>query len=334
MLQIPVTFLDDCVGPKVMHACANSKDGQIFMLENLRFHPEEEGKGKNAVTKEKIICPEKAILDFRHALSSLADIAINDAFGTLHRAHSSIVGLSIPVVAGYLVKRELAYLSQVLSDPKHPIDLAILGGAKVFDKIQLIENLLLHVKRLIIAGGMAYTFLHVLNGTSIGNSLYDEKGANSVRKIIKKANELDVEIIFPVDFVIADSFNPDANSKITTLSQGIPDEWMGLDCGPDSIALFQQAIQKANTILWNGPVGVFEFDKFSSGTRAILDSLVHETQARDAVTVVGGGDSCAAVAKWKAVDKLSHVSTGGGATLELLEGKQLPGIDALANKAL
>ena len=331
LLNKPVTFLTDCVGSSVEETCANMQNGAIIMLENLRFHAEEEGSGKDPKTKQKFIPTQSEVNAFRTSLSSLADIAINDAFGTLHRAHSSIVGLSTPIVAGYLVQKELRYFSKILQDP-NPIDLAILGGAKVFDKIPLIENIIPRVRRLIIGGGMAYTFLHVINRISVGNSLFDEKGANYVKKVMKKANEFDVEIIFPDDFVVADSFSSDAKFYTVDAKSGVPDGWMGLDCGPKSIEKFTNEISRANSVLWNGPVGVFEFDSFSRGTEAILKALVTGTESRGLISIVGGGDSCAAVAKWNATDKLSHVSTGGGASLELMEGKELPGIKAICNK--
>jgi len=326
-----VTFLNDCVGPDVEAECAAIKPGEVILLENLRFHVAEEGKVKDAKTGEtlKKATPEE-VAAFRASLSKLGDVYINDAFGTAHRAHSSMVGVDLPQrAAGFLMKKELDAFAKVLDHPQRPL-VAILGGAKVADKIQLIENLLDKADELIIGGGMAYTFLKVLNNMEIGTSLFDPKGAEIVPTIVAKAKALNKKIHLPVDFVAADKFDKDANTKVVTADAGIPADWQGLDCGPATIAEFKAVVGRARTILWNGPVGVFEMDKFAVGTRAIMDAVIEAT-ARGAVTVIGGGDTATAAAKWNAEDKVTHCSTGGGASLELLEGKILPGIAALSD---
>ncbi|RKP21556.1 phosphoglycerate kinase-like protein [Rozella allomycis CSF55] len=331
LLNRKVTFLDDCVGESVEKVCRDASGGQVILLENLRFHLEEEGSVKDEQGNK--LKAEKAAVDaFRASLSKLGDVYINDAFGTAHRAHSSMVGVNLPVrAAGILMKKELEFFARALENPERPF-LAILGGAKVSDKIQLIENLLDKVNSMIIGGGMAFTFKKVANGVKIGNSLYDEEGSKLVQKLLDKAKKNGVELYFPVDYVTADKFDKDAQTGSATDESGIPDGWMGLDCGPKSNEIFKQAVSKAKTILWNGPAGVFEFDKFSSGTKSILDAVVSATKA-GAVSIVGGGDTATAVAKWKMEDKLNHVSTGGGASLELLEGKDLPGVVALSDRS-
>jgi phosphoglycerate kinase len=318
----PVTFLNDCVGPEVEAACAKLQPGSIVLLENLRFHPEEEG-GKKV---------EQAKIDaFSASLTKLGDVYVNDAFGTAHRAHASMVGVKLPErAAGYLLQKELAYFGKALSNPERPF-LAILGGAKVADKIQLIENLLDKVDEMIIGGGMAYTFKKVVNGMQIGKSLYDEEGAKIVEKLVAKAKERDVKLHFPVDYVTADDFNEKANTGAATDASGIPDGWQGLDAGPESRKKFVEVIKRAKTLVWNGPVGVFEFEKFSAGTRAVADAVAAVT-ASGATTIIGGGDTATAAEKFGIASKVSHVSTGGGASLELLEGKVLPGVAALSDK--
>ena len=330
LLGRPVKFLDDCVGPNVEAACGLAKPGDVILLENLRFHIAEEGKVKDKNTGEttkKATAEETAA--FRASLSKLGDVYVNDAFGTAHRAHSSMVGVELPKrAAGFLMKKELDAFAQVLDHPKRPL-LAILGGAKVADKIQLIENLLDKADEIIIGGGMAYTFLKVLHGMEIGTSLFDAKGAEIVPKVMEKAKAKNKTIHLPIDFVAADKFDKDANTKIVTVQQGIPAGWQGLDCGPATVQKFQEVVARANTIVWNGPLGVFEMPKFAPGTRAIMDAMVTATQ-RGAVTVIGGGDTATAAVQWHADDKVTHCSTGGGASLELLEGKTLPGIAALS----
>jgi phosphoglycerate kinase len=330
LLGRPVKFLDDCVGPEVEKACANLKPGDVVLLENLRFHIEEEGKIKNEKTGESVKADPKKVEEFRASLSKLGDVYVNDAFGTAHRAHSSMVGVNLPKrAAGFLMKKELDAFAQVLDHPKRPL-LAIMGGAKVSDKIKLIENLIDKADEIIIGGGMAYTFLKVIDNMAIGKSLFDEAGSKDVPKIMAKAKAKGVTIHLPVDFVIADKFAADANTKTATVQSGIPDGWEGLDCGPESVKQFKEVIAGAQTIIWNGPLGRFEWDKFAGATRAVMDAVVQATK-RGAVTVIGGGDTATAAAKWGADDKVTHCSTGGGASLELLEGKELPGIAALSD---
>lgn len=331
LLARPVKFLNDCVGPEIEAACASAKPGDVILLENLRFHIEEEGKVKDEKSGETIkkAKPEE-VAAFRASLSKLGEVFVNDAFGTAHRAHSSMVGVNLPQkAAGFLMKQELDAFAKVLDHPQRPL-LAILGGAKVADKIKLIENLLDKADEIIIGGGMAFTFLKVLNGMEIGTSLFDPKGADEVSKVMAKAKALNKQIHLPVDFLAADKFDKDASTKVVTAAQGIPASWQGLDCGPASIKSFQDVVARAKTIIWNGPVGVFEWDKFAAGTRAIMDAMVAAT-ARGVVTVIGGGDTATAAVKWGADSRVTHCSTGGGASLELLEGKELPGIAALSD---
>lgn len=330
LLGQKVTFLNDCVGPEVTKAVENAKDGEIFLLENLRYHIEEEGSSKDKDGKKVKADPE-AVKKFRQELTSLADVYINDAFGTAHRAHSSMVGLEVPQrAAGFLMSKELEYFAKALENPERPF-LAILGGAKVSDKIQLIDNLLDKVDMLIVGGGMAFTFKKNLNKMPIGDSLFDEAGAKNVEHLVEKAKKNNVELILPVDFVTADKFDKDAKTSSATDAEGIPDNWMGLDCGPKSVELFQQAVAKAKTIVWNGPPGVFEFEKFANGTKSLLDAAVKSAENGN-IVIIGGGDTATVAKKYGVVEKLSHVSTGGGASLELLEGKDLPGVVALSNK--
>lgn len=255
----------------------------------------------------------------------------DDAFGTAHRAHSSMVGIDLPQKAsGFLVKKELEYFAKALEHPQRPF-LAILGGAKVSDKIQLIDNLLGKVNSLIICGGMAFTFKKTLENVKIGDSLFDEAGSKTVADLVAKAKKNNVKIVLPCDYVTADKFDKDAKTGTATDASGIPDGWMGLDCGPKSIELYKEAIDEAKTILWNGPPGVFEFEKFAKGTHAVMDAAVAAAQ-KGTTVIIGGGDTATVAAKYGVEDKLSHVSTGGGASLELLEGKELPGVSALSNK--
>lgn len=331
LLGRDVTFLSDCVGAEVEAACANPAPGSVFLLENLRFHVEEEGKGKDSEGK-KVKASAEAVEVFRASLTLLGDIYVNDAFGTAHRAHSSMVGVQLPVRAsGFLLKKELTYFGQALGEPKRPF-LAILGGAKVHDKIQLIRNLLDKVDEMLIGGGMAYTFLKALHGMKIGTSLYDEEGAGIVGELVAKAERKGVKFHLPTDFITSDKFDKDANTGSATVDSGIPDGWMGLDIGPESTAQFTAVIEKAATIIWNGPVGVFEFDKFVAGSKAVLEAVVAATE-RGATSIIGGGDTATLVQKFGREDKVSHVSTGGGASLELLEGKDLPGVLALSDAA-
>ncbi|UYV60117.1 PGK1 [Cordylochernes scorpioides] len=325
LLNKDIKFLPDCVGPEVEAACANPAPGSIILLENLRYHVEEEGKGLDE-QGQKVKADAEKVAAFRASLTRLGDVYVNDAFGTAHRAHSSMVGVQLPQKAsGYLMKKELMYFAKALDKPERPF-LAILGGAKVKDKIQLIENLLDKVNMMIIGGGMAYTFLKVINNMDIGNSLYDEDGAGIVKQLMEKAQKNGVEILLPHDFVTAEKFEESATSGTATIESGIPANWMGLDCGPSSVAKFNEAVGKSKTIVWNGrmvcvsrPMGVFEWDKFAQGTKAVMDKVV-EVSAKGAITIIGGGDTATCCAKWKTEDKVSHVSTGGGASLELLEG--------------
>jgi len=328
LLGKPVKFLDDCVGPAVEAACAALKPGEVVLLENLRFHIEEEGKVKikNADgTETKLKADPAKEAAFRASLSKLGDVYVNDAFGTAHRAHSSMVGVNLPVkAAGFLMEAELKAFSKVLENPDRPF-LAILGGAKIADKIPLITNLIEKADKIIIGGGMAYTFHKQLRGMKIGASLFDQAGAGIVGELEAKAKAKGVELIFPVDFIAADKFAPDANTQPATLEGGIPDGWEGLDAGPKSIELYRKAILASKTIVWNGPAGVFEFDKFAGATKAMADAIAEAT-AKGATTVVGGGDTATAAKKFGVAKKVTHCSTGGGASLEFLEGKVLPGV--------
>lgn len=328
LLGKPVTFLDDCVGPAVEAACAQLAPGSVVLLENLRFHIEEEGKVKikNADgTETKLKADPANEAAFRASLSKLGDVFVNDAFGTAHRAHSSMVGVNLPIkAAGFLMEAELKAFAKVLEHPDRPL-LAILGGAKIADKIPLINNLLEKANEIIIGGGMAFTFKKELDGMSIGDSLYDAEGAKIAKELFAKAAAKGVKITLPVDFVLADKFDANANTQVVSDQQGIPAGWMGLDGGPKSIELYTEVILRAKTIIWNGPSGVFEFEKFAGSTKAMAAAIAQATAA-GATTVVGGGDTATAAKKFKVADKVTHCSTGGGASLEFLEGKVLPGV--------
>ncbi|XP_024249705.1 phosphoglycerate kinase [Oncorhynchus tshawytscha] len=329
LLGKDVHFLKDCVGPDVEQACADPAEGSVILLENLRFHVAEEGKGKDT-SGNKTKATQEQIDSFRASLSKLGDVYVNDAFGTAHRAHSSMVGVNLSQkAAGFLMKKELDYFAMALEKPARPF-LAILGGAKVKDKIQLINNMLDQVNEMIIGGGMAFTFLNVLNNMEIGTSLYDEEGAKIVKELMAKAEKNNVKINLPVDFITAEKFDEHAQTGNATVAAGIPAGWMGLDCGPESNKLFAEAVGRAKQIVWNGPVGVFEFENFAKGTKSLMDKVVEVTNS-GCVTIIGGGDTATCCAKWGTEDKVSHVSTGGGASLELLEGKVLPGVDALSS---
>lgn len=330
LLQRPVTLLDDCVGANVEQACAEPTPGSVLLLENLRYHAEEEGRGVDE-HGAKVKPSEQSVRQFRESLRKLADVYVNDAFGTAHRAHSSMLGEGYQLrAAGKLLKKELDYFARALESPEKPF-LAILGGAKVKDKIQLIENLLDKVDEMIVGGGMAFTFVKVLNGTKIGASLYDEEGAAIVQQLVDKAKRNNVQLHLPVDFVTGDRFHEAAQVGSATLQQGIPDGHMGLDVGPETAKQFADVIKRARTIVWNGPPGVFEFESFSKGTSAMMDAVVAATQA-GATSIIGGGDTATCCSKFGTEQKVSHVSTGGGASLELLEGKVLPGVAALSDK--
>jgi len=328
LMKRDIVFLKDCVGIEVENACANPAPGTIFLLENLRFHPEEEGVA--VIDGKKIKPTDEQLKAFRDSLSKLGDLFINDAFGTAHRAHSSMVGVNLVRAAGFLMKKELEYFAKALETPQRPF-LAILGGAKVSDKLKLIQNMLSKVNEMIICGGMAFTFKKVLQNVEIGKSLFDEEGAKIVKDIVDKAKEKNVQLHFPVDYLTADKFDKNATAGTATDSTGIPNGWMGLDIGEQSIKEFVEVIGRAKTILWNGPPGVFEFEKFENGTKAVLDAVVEATK-NGAISIIGGGDTATVAAKYNCEDRVSHCSTGGGASLELLEGRVLPGVSALDDK--
>jgi len=333
LLGKDVTFLDDCVGDAVTAACQDPAAGSVIVLENMRFYAEEEGKGVKADgTKFK---PSDAdVAKFRASLAKLGDVYVCDAFGTAHRGHSSMVGLQgkMPCVGGLLVAKELEAFSQVL-DPalkKTPLT-AIVGGAKIKDKVLVIENLIDVSDNIIICGGMAYTFLKTCFGMEIGKSLFDKKGAELAPGLLAKAKAKGCQIVFPCDWACGQDFCNDQEVKMVTQEEGIPDGWEGMDCGPKSMARFRETVLASSTVIWNGPAGVFEFDNFSKGTKALLEAVA-ETTAAGNVGIIGGGDSATAAAKWDMEDKVTFVSTGGGASLELLEGKVLPGVAALDDK--
>ncbi|KAF4526140.1 hypothetical protein B566_EDAN012451 [Ephemera danica] len=301
LLNKDVQFLSDCVGPEVEQACASPAPGSIILLENLRFHGEEEGKWVDADGSKHKAEPA-AVQTFRKQLKQLGDVYVNDAFGTAHRAHSSMMGEGFDQrAAGFLLKKELNYFAKALDNPEKPF-LAILGGAKVADKIQLIENLLDKVNEMIIGGGMAYTFLKEIKGMKIGKSLYDEEGAKIVRKLVEKAEKNKVQLHLPVDFVTADKFAEDAQVGSATLEGGIPDDWQGLDVGPKTREQFKEPIARAKVIVWNGPVGVFEFANFAGGTKSMMDEVVAAT-SNGTITIIGGGDTATCCAKWGTEDK-------------------------------
>lgn len=311
LLGRPVTKVDDCVGPQVQAAARAMKAGDILLLDNLRFYKEE--------TKND---PE-----FAQELASLADLYVNDAFGAAHRAHASTAGVAdyLPAAAGLLLGKELDVLGKALDNPERPF-LAILGGAKVADKIGVIQNLLTKVDALLIGGGMAYTFLKA-QGHEIGKSLLDAERIGLARELMADAEARGVKLLLPVDVVVADDFSNDANTKEVAIDQ-IPSDWEGLDIGPKTRQLFASEVAKAKTVLWNGPLGAFEMPTFSGGTRAVAEAMANSS----ATTIIGGGDSAAAAAQFGLADRMSHISTGGGASLEFIEGKELPGVAALAQK--
>nr|CAB3264811.1 phosphoglycerate kinase 1-like [Phallusia mammillata] len=329
LLVTNILFLNDCIGAEVEAKCCDPPQGSVILLENLRFHIEEEGKGVAEDGTKLKADPEK-VKEFRHSLSKLGDVYVNDAFGTAHRAHSSMVGVDLEQRAsGFLVKKELEYFAKALENPQAPF-LAILGGAKVADKIQLIKNMIQKVNEMIIGGGMAFTFMKVLHDMKIGKSLYDDEGAKIVKELMETANGKNVKIHLPIDFVTGDKFAEDAKVGYATVEGGIPDDWLGMDVGKESNKLFADVIRRAKTVVWNGPAGVFEYKNFACGTKSMMDEVVAAT-ANGATTIIGGGDTATCCAKWNTEDKVSHVSTGGGASLELLEGKTLPGVKALSD---
>jgi phosphoglycerate kinase len=330
LLKQKIIFLEDCVGPEVEKACENPANGSIFLCENVRFHPEEEGQA--IINKETIKSKPDDVKKFRESLTKLGDIYVSDAFGTAHRGHSSMVGINLPIKsAGLLMKKELDAFSAVLENPKRPL-LVILGGAKVKDKIKLINNILKVADEMIIGGGMAFTFLKVAYGMKIGKSLFDEEGSKIVMEILKKAEEKKIKIHLPIDFMCGDKFDKDAKTMLCTKETGIEEPWMGLDCGEKTIAIYQEAVMRAKSIMWNGPVGVFEMDKFKVGSEKLVHFVV-EVSAKGTITVAGGGDTVNLIQSVKgAFEKFTHVSTGGGASLELMEGREMPGIAALSDK--
>ena len=306
-----VLFAHDVVGEDAAAKAAALQPGQILLLENTRF---EKGETKND--------PE-----FAKKLASFADIYVSDAFGAVHRAHASTAGVAayLPAVSGFLIEKELRVMGGALENPKRPL-VAILGGSKVSSKIGVINNLLAIADTIIIGGGMAYTF-SAAQGGKIGNSLLESEWMDYANEMVKKAADKGVKLLLPVDTVIADRFAPDADTAVVKAGQ-IPDGWEGLDIGPETVKLYCAAVADAGTVIWNGPMGVFEFDKFAVGTRAVAEAL----SKTDAITIVGGGDSAAAVEQLGYADKMTHISTGGGASLEFLEGKELPGVACLLDK--
>ncbi len=312
LLGTAVMKTNDCIGEEVAAAVAAMSNGQVLLLENVRFYAQEEEND-----------PE-----FAKQLAAVADLYVNDAFGTAHRAHASTEGVTHylkPSVAGFLIEKELQYLQSAIEAPQRPLA-AIVGGSKVSSKIGVIETLLEKVDKLLIGGGMIFTF-YKARGLSVGKSLVEEDKLELAKALEIKAKEKGVALLLPTDVVVADNFAADANSQTVSV-EAIPDGWMGLDIGPDSVKVFQEALADCKTVIWNGPMGVFEFDKFAVGTEAIARTLADLTKT-GASTIIGGGDSVAAVEKVGVAEQMSHISTGGGASLELLEGKELPGIAAL-----
>ncbi len=321
MLGFDVPLAPDCVGPEVEKMVANLAPGRALLLENVRFYKQEDEK-KNKETKKF----SDARQQFARQLASLADLYVNDAFGTAHRDHVSTCGVTQflkPNACGFLIEKELKYLKEALDNPKRPL-LAILGGAKVSTKVPVIKALLEKVDVLFIGGGMTYTFAKAM-GHEIGKSLYEADAFETAKSLLEEFKSSRAKVIFPVDGLVADKFAADANTKIVDLN-AIPADMEAVDIGPKSVAALSAELDKAETIVWNGPVGVFEIDIFAKGTKAITEKMA---SLKDKVTIIGGGDTAAAVAKFGLADKMSHVSTGGGASLEFLEGKKLPGIEAL-----
>ena len=308
-----VTLANSCIGEEATLLSQNLKNGDVLLLENVRFYAEE----------------EKNDIDFAKNLASHADMYVNDAFGAAHRAHASTQGVTqflSPSVAGFLLEKELKYLQGAIDNPQRPLA-AIVGGSKVSSKIGVLDSLLDKCDKIIIGGGMIFTF-YKARGLNVGKSLVEEDKLQLAKDLEEKAKSKGVELLLPSDVVLADQFSPNAESKISNIDS-INGEWMGLDIGPDSIKCFQNALSNCKTVIWNGPMGVFEFEKFASGTNAIAKTLAELSSSSDVCTIIGGGDSVAAVEKAGLAEKMSHISTGGGASLELLEGKILPGVSAL-----
>ena len=312
LLGKEVKKTDDCIGDEVAATVAAMQDGDVLLLENVRFYPEEEAND-----------PE-----FAKKLASVADLYVNDAFGTAHRAHASTEGVTkylSPSVAGFLMEKELQYLGSAIDNPQRPLA-AIIGGSKVSSKIGVIEKLLEKCDKLLLGGGMVFTF-YKARGLSVGKSLVEEDKLELAKSLEAKAKERGVTFLLPTDVVVADKFDAAANTQ-TVAVESIPDGWMGLDIGPDSVKTFQDALADCKTVIWNGPMGVFEIEKFAAGTEGIARSLAGLTET-GTTTIIGGGDSVAAVEQLNLGEQMSHISTGGGASLELLEGKELPGVAAL-----
>ena len=307
-----VKLADDVTGPSAKELTSNMKEGDIVLLENVRFDPREE-KNDDSLSKE---------------FASLADIYVNDAFGTCHRAHSSTAGVAkfLPSACGFLIEKELKVIGDALNNPKRPF-VAILGGKKVSDKIGVIDILLEKVDTLLIGGGMAYTFFKA-QGYGVGNSVCELDKLDLALSLLKKAKDKGVKMLLPVDNKVGKEFKEDTESKIVKSTE-IPDEWEGFDIGPETIKIYKEELEKAKTVLWNGPVGLFEFDQFAVGTNEIAKCLAN---LKDCITIIGGGDSAAAVTKAGLADKMTHISTGGGASLEFIEGKALPGIECIQDK--
>lgn len=312
LLGKEVKLAEDVVGPSAKELTRNVKEGEIVLLENVRFDAREE-KNDESLSKE---------------FASMAEIFVNDAFGTAHRAHSSTAGIAefLPAVSGFLIEKELEFLGSALENPQRPF-VAILGGVKVSDKIGVIEALLEKVDKLIIGGGMAYTFFKSM-GYSVGKSVCELDKLDLAKELMEKAKQKNVKLVLPIDNVIAKEIAPDTENKVID-SDNIPDEWEGLDIGPKTVELFKEELKDAKTIIWNGPVGFSEYEIFANGTRSIAQALAEK---EDAVTIIGGGDSAAAIEKMGLSNKMTHISTGGGASLEFLEGKKLPGIECLLDK--
>jgi len=311
LLGKEVTLAEDCIGERVKEAISQMKPGDVLLLENLRFHPGEEANDEG----------------FAAALAGLADSYVDDAFGNAHRPHASMVGVTkfLPSAMGFLMKKELDYFKRAMEAPRRPL-VAILGGAKVREKIKVLENLIQRVDKVLVGGGMAFTFLKAL-GYSVGRSLLEEAMTSFAMKIIETASSKGIKFYLPVDCVVADKLDPRAESKVVPV-QEIPNDWTGLDIGPATATLFKEALQNAKTIIWNGPMGVFEMDAFSQGTFAIA----HAVADSFALTIVGGGDTDVAVQRARETERVSYISTGGGAFIELLEGKELPAVAALTDK--
>jgi len=313
-LDVNVGFSPDCIDEVASELAHQLESGQVLLLENLRFHPQEEANDPQ----------------FSSALASLGEIYVNDAFGSAHRAHASTEGITHflkPAAAGLLMEKELTYLGKALESPEKPF-VAIIGGSKISGKIDVIDNLLDKVNTLVIVGGMAYTFQRAL-GVTTGKSLVEEDKIGIAAEAIAKAKANGVELLLPVDNILADSFSPDAKTQPWDSSVNFPADWQGLDIGPKTIAAITEIVSHARTILWNGPAGVFEFPKFAVGTNAIAHAVADNTAA---ISIIGGGDSVSAINQAGVADKITHISTGGGASLEFLEGKKLPGVEALTDK--